>query len=141
MTELTIPEDTAAEEVVAAVCVRSAAGASLAIERLTAEDFYSPGCRRVFAAAALLPDSDEATRSAVAAAVAHVDDRWVAGILDRLPCALDSNGGHALRVFEASMRRRYMRGAADLHVAAASLWVPLTEVEALAKEVAACQAR
>jgi replicative DNA helicase len=120
---LVIPEASEEEEHVLACCAASRHGASLAHERLSPDNFYTPAARRVFEAA-VLPEVAAATtyseRVVLIAELGDVDVIWLERCLDDRPSFLDEAGASAGAVKEAWARRGIMRAASDLFRCAAT---------------------
>lgn len=111
-----IPWDQEAEESVVGIAVGSAAGARLATERLTPEDFYRPAYGRVLEITSQLTGMvGEERRISTIARLAGIHHRELAALVENRPCSFDTNGEWAHRVKSAARRRCVMALAAEIY--------------------------
>lgn len=114
---LVIPYDEQAEFEVAGCVVRTPVGHAIAARVVTADDFYTPRYRRLFAACADLADVgggwDSSDRIRLAAEAADVPEAEVRALVVDGSRLHDVYGEFAHRVADAARRRRAMAAAAE----------------------------
>lgn len=108
-----IPFDAGAEREVVACALATPYGRQLAAERLQAEDFYVPRCRRLFLVAKRLEQKDQDERIAAAASMSGEPLVDLERLVDERAVMFDTSGGFANRVLDAARRRHAMEILAD----------------------------
>jgi replicative DNA helicase len=121
-TQATVPIDREAERQVVACAVASSAGARLAAERLSEEEFYDRTLARAFEVAVQLDGIDEHERRiALVVELAGVNRAMLVELVAERSTMVDAAGRSARRVRDTARRRRVMALAAELYNSAADL--------------------